>query len=159
MESRAHYRSYQVSRLKGFHTCQDLTDRTCLRLIILGITRRPVLNPPIPQREFDITSLPDIVGEASGLSAQPSPSSSGKPALESIAPGAPLRSHLYPMAGSLPESHLAHPLTLLPELSASAFTSEILTSTATLVHVLLLLRAQVSQIILTSPSARVRLTI
>jgi peroxin-16 len=119
-------------------------DRTCLRLVIIGITRRPVLNPPAPQREFDITSLPDIVGEVSGLSATLSAGSSSKAAVESIAPGAPLRSHLYPMAGSLPDSHLPHPLSLLPELSASAFASELLTSTATLAHLLLLLRAQVS---------------
>jgi len=121
-----------------------LTNRTCLRMIILGITRRPVLNPPVPQREFDITSLsPSIISEAT----KPTPASSSTPAIDSISPGAPLRSHLYQMAGSLPESHLPHPLTLLPELTTSAFAAEILTSTATLVQVILLLRAQVSLMI------------
>ena len=119
---------------------QELTIRTCLRLIILGITRRPVLNPPVPQREFDITSLsPEIISQAT----KPVPTSTITPSISSISPGAPLRSHLYAMSGSLPETHLPHPLTLMPELTTSAFAAEILTSTATLVQVLLLLRAQV----------------
>ena len=118
----------------------QLTPRTCLRMIILGITRRPVLTPAVPQREFDITSLsPSILSEAT----KPVPSSSSTPAIESISPGAPLRSHLYQMSGSLPESYLPHPLTLMPEMTTSAFAAEILTSTATLVHVLLLLKTQV----------------
>ena len=122
------------------HTRQGLTPRTCLRMIILGITRRPVLTPAVPQREFDITSLsPSIISEAT----KPTPSSSSTPAIESISPGAPLRSHLYQMSGSLPESYLPHPLTLMPEMTTAAFAAEILTSTATLVQVLLLLKTQV----------------
>jgi peroxin-16 len=122
------------------HISLELTPRTCLRMIILGITRRPVLTPAVPQREFDITSLsPSIISEAT----KPIPSSSSTPAIESISPGAPLRSHLYQMSGSLPESHLPHPLTLMPEMTTAAFAAEILTSTATLVQVLLLLKTQV----------------
>lgn len=119
--------------------------RTCLRILIMGITRRPVLNPPTPQREFDLATIsPDLLDEISGSFSVPSTESDDSNlAIKSVAPGAPLRSHLYPMAGALPESHLPHPLTLLPEMSASAMASEILTSTATLVHLLLLLRAQV----------------
>jgi len=118
----------------------ELKPRTCLRMIILGITRRPVLTPAVPQREFDITSLsPSILSE----STKPVPSSSSTPAIESISPGAPLRSHLYQMSGSLPENYLPHPLTLMPEMTTSAFAAEILTSTATLVQVLLLLKTQV----------------
>lgn len=111
----------------------------------MGITRRPVLNPPTPQREFDLTLLSsDLLDEISGNFSVPEiDTDDSNLAIKSIAPGAPLRSHLYPMAGAIPESHLPHPLTLLPELTTSAMASEALTSTATLVHLLLLLRAQV----------------
>lgn len=48
------------------------------------------------------------------------------------------------MAGNLPESHLAHPLTLLPELStAREWTAEALVGCATLIHVVLLVREHV----------------
>jgi peroxin-16 len=148
MEDRPHYRSYKVSHLRQSLNTR-LTRRTCLRLIIIGITRRPVLNPPVPQREFDITSLsPEIIQQAT----KPTPSSSTTPSIQSISPGAPLRSHLYAMSGSLPETHLPHPLTLLPELTTSALAAEVLTSTATLVQVLLLLRSQVSCLPRTSQS-------
>lgn len=117
----------------------------------MGITKRPVLNPPTPQREFDITTLsPELLNElppssSSSLPNQPLSSSSSNKSLsiESVAPGAPLRSHLYPMASALPDSHLPHPLTLIPEMTTSAMASEVLTATATLVHLLLLVRAQV----------------
>lgn len=134
----------------GDTNSSDLS-RTCLRLLIMGVTRRPVLNPPIPQREFDITSLsPDLLDDRRVTSLDTSPSSTADSeshlALKRVAPGAPLRSHLYPMSDALPESHLPHPLVLVPEMTASAMTAEILTSTATLVHLLLLLRAQVRTI-------------
>lgn len=121
--------------------------KTCLRLLIMGITRRPVLHPPVPQREFDITALslsPELLEETTTKGkASASENSGAKPAVSSVAPGAPLRSHLYPMASALPDSHLPHPLTLLPEMTTAGMTAEILTSTATLIHLLLLLRAQV----------------
>ena len=156
MEGRSDHRSRQVCDSYSY-TIKGLEPdscRTCLRILIMGITKRPVLNPPTPQREFDLATLsPDLLDEISGSFSVPSiDSGESHLAIKSVAPGAPLRSHLYPMAGSLPESHLPHPLTLLPEMTASAMTSEILTSTATLVHLLLLLRAQVCFSLVMYPS-------
>lgn len=106
-----------------------------------------MLNPPVPQREFDITALPpDLLDGSQQGPGAPSVSDAKAEsylAIKRVAPGAPLRSHLFPMSGALPESHLPHPLTLVPEMTAPALASEVLTSTATLVHLLLLLKAQV----------------
>lgn len=112
-----------------------------LRLLILTNTKRPVLTTPIPQREYDISRIPQDVLHAD---SRQSPNTT-TPALASIPSSAPLRAHLYPMITALPESHLAEPLTLLPELSSiSEYTSEILACSATLIHVVLLLRSVVS---------------
>jgi len=112
-----------------------------LRFILLGITRRPVLTPPTPQREYDISSLPTEILDGTHPSTL---TSTPQLLVTALPPHAPLRSHLYPLAGALPESHLPHPLTLVPELdSTSAWTAEILTSTATLLHMILLIRATV----------------
>ena len=138
-----------------------------LRLLLLGITRRPVLSPPTPQREYDLLSLPSSVlsrrngpspddsqvlartnqSKQSDQSGQPDrtqpPSSAITPTLPAYAP---LRSHLYRISGALPEDHLPHPLTLMPTLSSpSAWTAEIIESSVTLLHVILLLRASVSR--------------
>ena len=111
-----------------------------LRLVLLRITRRPVLYPPTPQREYDITALPSELLNGTGRTS----SKSSHPIVNTLQPRASLKSHLYPMARALPDSHLPHPCTLVPELdSTSAWTSEILSSTATLLHVILLIRATV----------------
>ncbi|CAD6580025.1 MAG: Peroxisomal membrane protein pex16 [Tremellales sp. Tagirdzhanova-0007] len=112
--------------------------KTMLRLVLLRITRRPVLYPPTPQREYDITALPSELLNGTGRTS----SKSSHPIVNTLQPRASLKSHLYPMARALPDSHLPHPCTLVPELdSTSAWTSEILSSTATLLHVILLIRA------------------
>lgn len=117
-----------------------------LRLLILAITRRPVLSLPTPQREIDLGSLPEVLlAELSPTETTSTNTAGTKPALLSLSPSAPMRSHLFPMAGNLPESHLPHPLSLMPELStAREWTAEILVSCATLVHVALLIRESVS---------------
>lgn len=127
--------------------------RTTLRLLILAITRRPVLTQPTPQREYDIVSLP-----ASLLSTKQTNKDNSSEALSpdfkapsqaltpTIAPLAPLRSHLYPMVNALPETHLQDPLTLMPELSSpGAWASEVIEASVVLLHVVLLIRASVSR--------------
>ncbi|OCF37844.1 hypothetical protein I316_00068 [Kwoniella heveanensis BCC8398] len=128
--------------------------KTFLRLLILRITKRPVLFNPSPQREVDPSTLPpeilnsnsnslsssslinntSLVDQQEGLKPQPlSPS---------IAPHAPLRSHLYPMLSNMPESHLVHPLNLVQKLKGKKeYVSEIIWSSVGLIHVLLLMKA------------------
>ena len=118
-----------------------------LRFIILAITKRPVIDPPTPQREYDIASLPsEILNNPTSQKTSASSSTSSQSVLvTNLTPHACLSSHLYPMASALPDSYLPHPLTLVSEInSTSAWTSEILASTATLIHVVLLIRAAVS---------------
>jgi peroxin-16 len=50
--------------------------RAMLRFLLLRITRRPLLSPPIPEREFDPTTLPPSSHESSPTLAPSSPSSS-----------------------------------------------------------------------------------
>ena len=50
--------------------------RVILRLLLLKITRRPLLSPPIPERDFDPTSLPPSSNTSSPTLAPSSPSSS-----------------------------------------------------------------------------------
>ncbi len=145
MEDSSLHGEYQVSSSIAVQVVVIPADngRTTLRLMLLGITRRPVLNPPTPQREFDLSTLPTNILDGTAKTS----SNSSLPIVTALPPNAPLRSHLYPMAGALPDSHLPHPLTLVPELdSTSAWTSEILTSTATLIHVILLIRVTVGQV-------------
>ncbi|WWD18976.1 hypothetical protein CI109_103433 [Kwoniella shandongensis] len=119
--------------------------KTFLRLIILRITSRPVLSPPTPQREVDLSTLPTEILDPPNLNPIPSQIGSEvtptKPLTPSLAAYAPLRSHLFPMAGNLPESHLQHPLDLVPRLKGSAYLAEALSSSVGLVSVLLLIRA------------------
>ncbi|EIW67372.1 hypothetical protein TREMEDRAFT_16146, partial [Tremella mesenterica DSM 1558] len=116
--------------------------KTILRLIILIITKRPVLSPATPQREYDPSSLPQ-----SAFSSSSSPSSSTSSSIQNTFPSydypsPPLRTHLYPLSSALPETYLPHPTTLLPELdSTSEVISEVLSISSTLVHVILLLRS------------------
>ena len=145
--------------------------RTVLRLILLAVTKRPVLSHPAPQREYDLLSLPSSLlqapqpNKASPSSASAATHSTDKAVASpgggesdsaeqvaappsgamttSLPPFAPLRSHLFPLLGALPEDHLPHPLTLLPGLTPAQTISEIIESSVTLVHVILLLRASV----------------
>jgi peroxin-16 len=50
--------------------------RAMLRFLLLRITRRPLLSPPIPEREFDPTTLPPSSHESSPTLAPSSPPSS-----------------------------------------------------------------------------------
>ncbi|KAK8854875.1 hypothetical protein IAR55_003614 [Kwoniella newhampshirensis] len=118
--------------------------KTFLRLIILRITSRPVLSPPTPQREVDLASLPtEVIDLSSSSSSAESELTTvaDRPLTPSLAAYAPLRCHLFPMVGSLPESHLPHPRDLLPKLRGSEYFAEILSSSVGLIHVLLLIRA------------------
>jgi len=121
-----------------------------LRLILLGITGRPVLSHPTPQREYDLLTLPSSLLRAASPASPPSGSAAGEAAPPSAAvtpslpPFAPLRSHLFPITTALPESHLAHPTSLLPTLSPGQAVAEVIESSLTLIHVILLLRAAVS---------------
>ena len=130
--------------------------RTTLRLVIMGITKRPVLSPAIPRREYDLSSLPSsFLSSSPSSSSRPKslpsstnvaslPSATTRPVVTALAPHAPLRSHLLPLTPALPESHLPDPLTLLPPMeTTSAWTSEMIESSVTLIHVLLLIRASV----------------
>lgn len=134
-----------------YFQCAATYCRTFLRLIILRITKRPVLTPATPQREYDISLLPQTVLDKASSSRRnpssdivPEEAQPGKLAVSTLPPNGALRGHLLPMAGCLPESHLAHPLTLVPELDAKGYVAECLSSTSTLVQVILMLRAAVS---------------
>ncbi|WVF72701.1 hypothetical protein IAT40_007519 [Kwoniella sp. CBS 6097] len=125
--------------------------KTFLRLLILRITKRPVLSPSSPQREVDPSTLPpEILSSTSSsnshLSTSLNPSQSQQeikpqPLSPSIPAHTPLRSHLYPMLGNLPESHLVHPLNLVQKLKGKEYVSEVVWSSIGLIHVLLLMRA------------------
>ena len=54
----------------------SLSSRAMLRLLLLRITRRPLLSPPIPERDFDPTTLPSSSHGSSPTLAPSSPSSS-----------------------------------------------------------------------------------
>ena len=124
-----------------------LIPRTFLRLILLRLTRRPVLAHPTPYREYDPATLPaEIVSPPTRPSLDHGPNAA-RPNQEPILPhmrGSTLRSHLQPLLAALPETHQPHTLSLLPELDAKGYAAEVLSASATLVHVLLLLRWAVS---------------
>lgn len=106
----------------------DFADyRSFLKLLILKITNRPVLQTPIPVREFDPSLL---------STETPSPK------IQSLPAGSPLHNYLLPLLPSLPATHQAHPLTLLPELRGTDRVAEVIASTSTFVYLLLLLRSQ-----------------
>jgi peroxin-16 len=117
-----------------------LTHRTFLRLILLRLTRRPVPLNPVPTRQFDPASLPlDVLDPSSSSSSSSSAPVDAEPAIAHMR-GSTLRNHLIPLTASLPESHKPHPLALLPELDARGYAAEVLSASAGLVHVLMLLR-------------------
>ncbi|ORY35444.1 peroxisome membrane protein [Naematelia encephala] len=130
--------------------------KTVFKLLILRVTKRPVLSPSVPQREYDPSSLPISIlqptSTASTKSSSPSTStqptsetwnSTGQVAVLPLMPtGAPLRSHLYSMIGAMDEEHLQHPLTLLPPLqNVGEWSAELIQCSLGLIHVLLLIRA------------------
>ena len=125
----------------------EIDDRTTLRLILLIITRRNVLSLPTPQREYDLLSLPSAILKSKATPSPAPPQEGSTSPFEAITPTlppfAPLRSHLFPLCSALPEEHLSHPLTLLPVLGASETLAEVIESSVTLIHVLLLLRSAV----------------
>ena len=49
------------------HVCEEYnsSNRAVLRIILLKITRRPLVSPPIPERDFDPSNLPPIEPEGS----------------------------------------------------------------------------------------------
>jgi peroxin-16 len=55
--------------------------RAALRIILLRITRRPLLSPPIPERDFDPTTLP-----ASSTAEPPIPAPSSVPSSPVVTP-------------------------------------------------------------------------
>ncbi|KAI9637312.1 peroxisome membrane protein [Dioszegia hungarica] len=121
--------------------------KTLLRLVILRLTGRPVLSHPTPHRDLDISTLPTEILDPPSLdpsdpASEHTPLGTSQAILPLLPPGPALRTHLYPLASSLPEEYLPHPLTVLPEIeTAGGYISEVLSSSATLVQVLLLLRA------------------
>ena len=50
--------------------------RALLRLVLLRLTRRPLLSPPIPERDLDLTSMPPPSVASSPTLAPSSPASS-----------------------------------------------------------------------------------
>jgi peroxin-16 len=79
MEKCCFIRVHQVARVDlpfcvSTHICA--IHRAMLRFILLRITRRPLLSPPIPEREFDPTTLTPSSHESSPTLAPSSPSSS-----------------------------------------------------------------------------------
>lgn len=118
-----------------------LTDvrRTFLRLLLMFKTRRPVLYQPTPQREVDLASLPPELLDPSSSQQQ----DGNSPVTPQLPAYSPLRSHLYPMAGNLPEKYLQHPLDLIPQLKGSEYVAEAIACCVGLVRVFLLIRVSV----------------
>ncbi|WRT68295.1 uncharacterized protein IL334_005271 [Kwoniella shivajii] len=115
--------------------------KTFLRLVILRITKRQVLSPSTPQREVDPSSLPSELLSSSTTTTSSIGPVKPSPLTPSITPNAPLRDHLYPMIEHLPDSHLSHPLSLVPELRGKEYISEVIWSAIGLLNVLLLMRS------------------
>jgi len=67
----------QQSRWRGIILLEAM--KVFLRLILLKITRRPVLSPPIPERDFDPASLPPSSNLSSPTLVPSSPSSTSAP--------------------------------------------------------------------------------
>ncbi|ODN78927.1 hypothetical protein L202_04450 [Cryptococcus amylolentus CBS 6039] len=115
--------------------------KTFLRLILLFKTRRPVLSPSTPQREVDYASLPPEVLNPTASSDSETSKQSSQPLTPSLPAFSPLRAHLLPMVGNLPEEYLEHPMDLIPTLKGSEYVAEIIAASVGLIRVLLLLRA------------------
>lgn len=62
------------------HSESDVLSRACLRATLLRITRRPLLSPPIPERDFDPASLPPPSSNTSSPTLVPSSPSWSRPA-------------------------------------------------------------------------------
>lgn len=79
MEKCRFVRVHQVARV-DFLLCVSahipIIHRAMLRFLLLRITRRPLLFPPIPERAFDPTTPPPSSHESSPTLAPSSPSSS-----------------------------------------------------------------------------------
>lgn len=99
---------------------------------------------------MDISSLPTEILDPptliqSELANEKASEFNEHPILPLLPAGTALRTHLYPLSAALPEEYLSHPLTLLPEIRGiKEYISELLGGSATLVQVILLLRASVS---------------
>jgi peroxin-16 len=59
--------------------CSSCANRALLRFGLLRITRRPLVSPPIPERELDLATLPPANGIQAG-STTPQTASSSPPA-------------------------------------------------------------------------------
>ncbi|KAF8585528.1 peroxisomal membrane protein PEX16 [Ramaria rubella] len=64
----------QNGRWRGVVTLEIV--KAVLRFILLKITRRPLISPPIPERDFDPSNLPSLEPEVSSLTAVSSASQS-----------------------------------------------------------------------------------
>lgn len=105
--------------------------------------------PPTPQREYDVALIPQnrmLARKGAKTPAPETPKKNGvrRPVVNTVQ-RTPLRSHLYPLTSALPDEYLAHPLTLVPELETpSEVLAEVLSATAVLVQVVMLIRVAVS---------------
>lgn len=121
-------------------------NRTTLRLVLLAITGRPVVWPPTPQREYDVGLIPQDRllgrnGKPKQTSEKPQTEKDNRRPVVNSLQRAPLRTHLYPLVTALPEEYLPSPLGLVPQIeSVSELTAEVLSSTAVLVQVILIIR-------------------
>jgi peroxin-16 len=81
---RSFARDYQVRSVTGTAgpPANDRLLRAVLRIILLRVTRRPLLCPPIPEREFDPSTLPAPT-ETPSPTIAPSSVSSSPPATPS----------------------------------------------------------------------------
>jgi peroxin-16 len=59
-----------------FSSCLTRSSRAALRLGILAITRRPLVSPPVPERELNLATLPPLSNASSPTLAPSSPSTS-----------------------------------------------------------------------------------
>jgi peroxin-16 len=107
--------------------------------LLLGVTRRSVLQHPIPQRECDPTTLIPVDGEVSpggDDTVKPPPT----PIIPTLRPGAAVQTHLLPLLPLLSEEYQPSPLTLLPPLSSvRQVAGEVIHASSGFVHIALML--------------------
>jgi peroxin-16 len=82
---------------------------------MLGVTRRPLLNSPIPGREVDPSLLPSKTPRPDPLAADLEESLPDLPNIPALPP-APLHSHILPLSDALPEPLQSPAQELLPRL-------------------------------------------
>ncbi|TFK77135.1 peroxisome membrane protein [Pluteus cervinus] len=103
--------------------------KAVLRLMLLRITKRPLVHPPLPEREFDPSTLPDLDSERTSphpLFNKSSPSSADSP----------VEDYLLPKA--LSTSNVRPPVTLIsPLASPQDWVSEVLYTLRPLVYCVL----------------------